>query len=109
MPAASFEILPPNLCRSAKINHSPSYLNRPPSDNKALRMPRNLILPTSLILLVATANPLLAQVGTTKSTPHQSLAEKTDFDRQIRPILSNTCFTCHGPDDANRKAKLRLD
>jgi hypothetical protein len=38
-----------------------------------------------------------------------STARKVDFNYQVRPILSDKCFKCHGPDARNRKAGLRLD
>jgi hypothetical protein len=43
------------------------------------------------------------------SGPLSADEAKLSYDRDIRPILSDNCFACHGPDAKQRKAKLRLD
>ena len=37
------------------------------------------------------------------------LPDKVDFNFHVRPILSDRCFKCHGPDEKSRKGKFRLD
>lgn len=40
---------------------------------------------------------------------YEKVPEKIDFNYHVKPILSDKCFACHGPDAANQKAGLRLD
>ena len=54
--------------------------------------------------------PIIAFAAAILSTTARGEIQATvDFNRDVRPILSDNCFTCHGPDTAKRKAGLRLD
>ncbi len=48
-------------------------------------------------------------VGLLALAAFSAQADKLQYNRDIRPILSDRCFKCHGPDSGSRKAKLRLD
>lgn len=48
-------------------------------------------------------------VGLLAATCSARAEEAIGYNRQIRPILAENCFACHGPDSASRKADLRLD
>ncbi|MFO1076239.1 MAG: PSD1 and planctomycete cytochrome C domain-containing protein [Planctomycetota bacterium] len=54
-----------------------------------------------LRILFAAALPACANLRAQDAGP--------DFAREVRPILSQHCFTCHGPDETSRKGGLRLD
>src|SRR5947208_2790212 len=49
------------------------------------------------LLIVLPARPAVAQ------------KPSLEFNRDVRPILADNCFACHGPDPGQRKADLRLD
>jgi len=51
---------------------------------------------------------LLAPAGTSRSESPKSVPH-VNYLREVRPILAQHCFQCHGPDEAARKGKLRLD
>ena len=52
---------------------------------------------------------LAIAIFTTTSFAINVAAAPLSFNRDIRPILSNNCYQCHGPDGAARKSMLRLD
>ena len=62
------------------------------------KTPVSLLLASLALLLGAATDPVAADG-----------ASSVDFARDVRPILADHCFQCHGPDRHQRKAGLRLD
>ncbi|WP_406697389.1 c-type cytochrome domain-containing protein [Singulisphaera sp. Ch08] len=61
-------------------------------------MMRNAVIGAAIFLSIVPA--------TTWAAPGDG---EIEYNRDIRPILTENCFACHGPDSASRKAELRLD
>src|SRR6184192_389148 len=67
-------------------------MTKKPSQNRLAGYVIRFLVPLAFSLSVAAAS-----------------AEKIGYNRDIRPILSDNCFYCHGPDQNKRKGKFRLD
>ena len=71
----------------------------------------HLISKSSLLLFLSSfiIQSCTLSIPNKVQTEYSNLTEEIDFNYHIKPILSDRCFQCHGPDSKTRKAGLRLD
>jgi hypothetical protein len=68
-----------------------------------------LIFVSGLLGLVQCQSDGDVEIPAEVATAFDKLPEQLDYNQHVKPILSDKCFACHGPDKAKQKAGLRLD
>ena len=63
----------------------------------------------AVALVIATFSACTQQIPEEIRAEYNGLPEKIDFNFHVRPILTDRCYACHGPDQNKRKAGFRLD
>jgi hypothetical protein len=69
----------------------------------------NHLLPRRAVFVLAGLGVFAGPAAAQSPAPKAGAPPAINFSRQIRPILSENCFACHGPDNKARKARLRFD
>src|SRR5688500_16736505 len=70
-------------------------------------MPRMYFFHIIIIaLVVSSCSPDLPEEV---AIAYNDLPDELDYNVHVKPVLSDKCFACHGPDPGKRKAELRLD
>ncbi len=72
-------------------------------------MKRKIQLITLAVAIGFACFSFFLSAASADSSQSKTSANRVDFNREIRPILTDNCFACHGPDENQRKAKLRFD
>src|SRR5215475_13649050 len=73
------------------------------------RPANGLILKLSILLLLCLFFTYVMWRVPVEAHQNSAPARRIDFNRDIRPILADKCWGCHGPDATAKKIKLRLD
>ena len=69
------------------------------------KISKHLIFGFFIVLLASCGGPVLPEYV---EIAYEKLPEKVDFNQHVKPILSDKCFLCHGPDKGNIKGGLQL-
>ena len=81
--------------------------NRTPGHDPSLKLFR-MTMPTLIARVLFPGGPVALALLLTCSI-YAADAPRLSYNRDVRPILSDNCFACHGPDKNKREANLRLD
>src|SRR6187455_3013213 len=78
-------------------------------NGRTIRVTRKLIYGLMLLgfawFFISCTPPLPDDVA----EAYEKLPEHLDYNQHVKPVLSDKCYACHGPDKAKQKAGLRLD
>src|SRR5690349_21412092 len=79
----------------------------PNSTESGMRVSRRSVLSAAFAAaVVSLAGALVMAAG---QQPPAAASAPVDYNWDVRPILSENCFQCHGPDEKGRRVNLRLD